>query len=84
MLATERRASPQCGAVDENTLLSRKELAAVLTVSARTVDRWIRDGTGPPATVLPSGRRRWRWGDVQTWLRERRERPGGPEPSPAE
>jgi hypothetical protein len=31
------------------------------------------DGTGPPATVLPGGRRRWRWGDVQQWLRTRRE-----------
>jgi excisionase family DNA binding protein len=58
-------------AVDENTLLSRKELAAALGVSPRTVDRWIRDGTGPPAVMLPSGRRRWRWGTVQTWLRER-------------
>jgi predicted DNA-binding transcriptional regulator AlpA len=42
-------------------------------VSTRTVDRWIQEQTGPPATLLPSGRRRWRWGDVQTWLRQRRE-----------
>jgi predicted DNA-binding transcriptional regulator AlpA len=59
--------------VDENTLLSRKELAAALNVSTRTVDRWIHEQTGPPATLLPSGRRRWRWGDVETWLRQRRE-----------
>jgi predicted DNA-binding transcriptional regulator AlpA len=58
---------------DDDVLLSRKELAAALGVSSRTVDRWIADGTGPPATVLPSGRRRWRWGDVRQWLRERRE-----------
>jgi excisionase family DNA binding protein len=73
MLAMRRRASPECAAVDENKLLSRKELAAALGVSTRTVDRWIRDGEGPPATLLPGGRRRWRWGDVQAWLRERRE-----------
>ena len=60
-------------AVDEHTLLSRKELAAALNVSTRTVDRWIHEQTGPPATVLPSGRRRWRWGDVEAWLRQRRE-----------
>jgi excisionase family DNA binding protein len=59
--------------VDENRLLSRKELAAVLGVSTRTVDRWIRDGEGPPATLLPGGRRRWRWGDVEAWLHHRRE-----------
>ena len=73
MLAKRRLASPECAAVNENTLLSRKELAAALNVSTRTVDRWIREGTGPPATLLPSGRRRWRWGDVQKWLRQRRE-----------
>jgi hypothetical protein len=51
--------------VDENAMPSRKELAAALSVSTRTVDRWIADRTGPPATVLPSGRRRWRWGAVE-------------------
>jgi excisionase family DNA binding protein len=73
MLVTWRRASPECAPVDENRLLSRKELAAALGVSTRTVDRWIRDGEGPPATLLPGGRRRWRWGDVEAWLRQRRE-----------
>jgi predicted DNA-binding transcriptional regulator AlpA len=72
--ARQRRlASPECAPVDENTLLSRKELAAALGLSTRTVDRWIREQTGPPATLLPSGRRRWRWGDVEAWLRQRRE-----------
>jgi predicted DNA-binding transcriptional regulator AlpA len=73
MLASRRHGSPECAPVDENRLLSRKELAAALGVSARTVDRWIHEQTGPPATLLPSGRRRWRWGDVQVWLREHRE-----------
>jgi predicted DNA-binding transcriptional regulator AlpA len=73
MLASRRHGSPECAEVDENRLLSRKELAAALGVSARTVDRWIREQTGPPATLLPSGRRRWRWGDVEAWLRQRRE-----------
>src|SRR4029450_11580790 len=58
MLATWRRASPECAPVDENRLLSRKELAAALGVSTRTVDRWIRDGEGPPATLRRGRRRR--------------------------
>jgi predicted DNA-binding transcriptional regulator AlpA len=73
MLAKRRLASPESRAMDEDRLLSRKELAAALGVSTRTVDRWIREQSGPPATLLPSGRRRWRWGDVQAWLWERRE-----------
>jgi predicted DNA-binding transcriptional regulator AlpA len=72
-LAKHRLASPECAAMDEDKLLSRKELAAALGVSTRTVDRWIHEQTGPPATLLPSGRRRWRWGDVEAWLRQRRE-----------
>src|SRR4029450_13459570 len=93
--------------MDEDRLLSRKELAAALGVSTRTVDRWIHEQTGPPATLcraagaagagarwgaggagdgarvdaradrpardpVPSGRRRWRWGDVEVWLRRAR------------
>jgi predicted DNA-binding transcriptional regulator AlpA len=73
MLAKRRLASPESRAMDEDRLLSRKELAAALGVSTRTVDRWIHEQTGPPATLLPSGRRRWRWGDVEAWLRQRRE-----------
>jgi predicted DNA-binding transcriptional regulator AlpA len=73
MLVKDRLTSPECAAMDEDRLLSRKELAAALGVSTRTVDRWIREQTGPPATLLPSGRRRWRWGDVEVWLRQRRE-----------
>jgi predicted DNA-binding transcriptional regulator AlpA len=56
----QHRCSPSVGlprqnprAMDENRLLSRKELAAALGVSTRTVDRWIREQTGPPATLLP-------------------------------
>ena len=64
MLAKRRLASPECAAMDEDRLLSRKELAAALGVSTRTVDRWIHEQTG---------RRRWRRGDVETWLRQRRE-----------
>jgi predicted DNA-binding transcriptional regulator AlpA len=58
---------------DPDELLSRKELASALGVSTRLVDKWIHDGTGPKATMLPSGIRRWRWRDVLLWLDQRRE-----------
>jgi predicted DNA-binding transcriptional regulator AlpA len=54
-------------------MLSKTELAQALSVSTRTIDRWIAERTGPPYVRLPRGRLRWRWGDVQVWLRERRE-----------
>ncbi len=54
-------------------MLSKVELAQALSVSTRTIDRWLADGTGPPYVRLPRGRLRWRWGDVQAWLAERRE-----------
>jgi predicted DNA-binding transcriptional regulator AlpA len=57
----------------DDDMLSRAELAAALSVSTRTVDRWIAEGTGPPYVRLPRGMLRWRWGDVQAWLAERRE-----------
>jgi predicted DNA-binding transcriptional regulator AlpA len=57
----------------DDDMLSRAELAAALNVSTRTVDRWIAEGTGPPYIRLPRGMLRWRWGDVQAWLAQRRE-----------
>lgn len=53
-------------------MLNRVELSKALRVSVRTVDRWIADGTGPPYIRLPGGTLRWRWGDVEEWLREHR------------
>jgi predicted DNA-binding transcriptional regulator AlpA len=57
----------------DDDMLSRVELAAALNISTRTVDRWIAEGTGPPYVRLPRGMLRWRWGDVQDWLLQRRE-----------
>jgi excisionase family DNA binding protein len=57
-------------------LLNKTQLAELLGVSRRTVDRMVAAGTAPPVTLLPSGRRRWRKGDVRQWLAERRARVG--------
>jgi predicted DNA-binding transcriptional regulator AlpA len=48
-------------------------LAEALNISSRTIDRWIREGTGPPYVRLSRGTLRWRWGDVRRWMDERRE-----------
>jgi predicted DNA-binding transcriptional regulator AlpA len=53
--------------------LTRVQLAKVLGTTTRTLDRWAATGEGPPRVRLPGGRVRYRWGDVQEWLRERRE-----------
>jgi predicted DNA-binding transcriptional regulator AlpA len=57
----------------DDDMLTRVELAEALHVSARTVDRWVREGSGPPFIRLPRNRLRWRWGDVVTWIAEHRE-----------
>ncbi len=57
---------------DDDMLLTKTQLAELLGVSPRTVDRMVAAGTAPPMTLLPNGRRRWRRGDVRRWLSERR------------
>jgi predicted DNA-binding transcriptional regulator AlpA len=56
----------------DDDMLTRVQLATALNLSVRTVDRWIAEGTGPPYLRLPRGTLRWRWGDVQDWLRQHR------------
>jgi len=56
----------------DDDMLTKVQLAAALNVSTRTVDRWIAERSGPPYVRLPRNRLRWRWGDVQAWLREHR------------
>ena len=56
--------------------LSRVELAKVLHLSTKTLDRYRQGGEGPPFVTLPGGRIRYRWGDVRRWL-EARTRDGG-------
>jgi hypothetical protein len=50
--------------------LGKKQLAAQLKTSARTLDRWALTGDGPPATKI--GRRTfYRVTSVLQWLHER-------------
>jgi len=66
----------------DDDLLTSAELAEALRVNERTVRKWRNESSGPPV-LWAGGVARYRWGDVQAWLR-RREHPGGPEPGPAE
>jgi predicted DNA-binding transcriptional regulator AlpA len=58
----------------EGALLTKVEVAQLLRVSVRTLDRMLAAGDGPPPILLPSGRRRWRRGDVEQWIETRRRR----------
>jgi predicted DNA-binding transcriptional regulator AlpA len=62
---------------EADDLLTKRELAEALRVSVRTVERMHAAGTGPQAIQLPSGRLRWRWGDVRRWMEEHRAGGGG-------
>ncbi len=51
----------------------RRQAAAELDISERTLDRWRRLGGGPPVTKI--GRRvYYRWATLQAWLRAREQR----------
>jgi predicted site-specific integrase-resolvase len=57
---------------DENALLTEAELADELKVSPRTLQRWRLEGRGP-RWIRVGKAPRYKWGDVQAWLEERRE-----------
>jgi excisionase family DNA binding protein len=57
--------------MDDDDLLTKQEVADLLHVSRRTIDRWTAAGKGPPSVVLPaSGRRRWQRRAVLAWLQQ--------------
>jgi predicted DNA-binding transcriptional regulator AlpA len=55
----------------DDDYLSRVELAKVLHLSTKTLDRWRRTGEGPPFVTLPGGAIRYRWGSARAWLEAR-------------
>jgi predicted DNA-binding transcriptional regulator AlpA len=57
---------------DDDVLLTKGEVARMLRISLRTLERMMTAGTAPPSITLPTGRRRWRRGDVRQWIDERR------------
>lgn len=39
-------------------------------VHPHTIERWVRDGNGPPCIKTPGGHRRYQWADVDTFVDE--------------
>jgi predicted site-specific integrase-resolvase len=56
----------------DDDLLTTAELAAALRVNERTVRKWRNEGGGPPV-LWAGGVARYKWGEVQEWLRRRRD-----------
>jgi predicted DNA-binding transcriptional regulator AlpA len=54
--------------MDLEKLLTRKQLAALLELSPRTLDRWASVGGGPHYIVCGGGSARYRPSDVSAWL----------------
>jgi phage terminase Nu1 subunit (DNA packaging protein) len=54
-------------ATSRDTILTKKQLAAHLGCSTRTIENKMRDGM-PALSVDRFGRRRFKLGDVETWL----------------
>ena len=53
-------------------LLTRKQVAAELEVTERTIARWDAEGIGPPRVSYGKGKRiRYRRADVLKWLESR-------------
>jgi len=51
-------------------LVSKRQLADMLSVDPTTIDRWRRDGRFPPGIVMTDQCVRWRLSDVEKWLKE--------------
>jgi excisionase family DNA binding protein len=54
-------------------LLTQRQAAAYLNVSIRTLQRWRREGIGPPSIRLPNKYLRYRQGDLDAWLEQQPE-----------
>lgn len=70
-----RRSRPSFGDYHPDDLVPRKEAAALICVSHRTMEDWARDGTGPVFHKLTpgrSGRILYRVSDLLDWLGTRR------------
>jgi excisionase family DNA binding protein len=53
--------------------LTTGQVAELLGVTRRAVNKWVTTGVLQPTLRTPGGRLRWHWSDVQRQLREQRE-----------
>jgi predicted DNA-binding transcriptional regulator AlpA len=54
--------------VDDECLLSPRELAEYLRISNSTLQRWRKIGEGPLHVKLSARRVAYRWSTIQAWL----------------
>ncbi len=80
MLLTRQNGMAECGGSlqhqgtmpEPDDLLTTAELARALRVNERTVRKWRNENSGPPV-LWAGGVARYRWSEVEEWLRRRRE-----------
>lgn len=71
----ENRERPNVqGVQGEEELISSGEVARRLGVTSRAIAKWVERGMLTPAVTTPGGRYRFRWSEVETQLREQRQR----------
>lgn len=52
--------------------LTAKDIAALLQMTPKTINKWRRAGKMPPCHILPSGDTVWDPRDVERWLESRK------------
>jgi predicted site-specific integrase-resolvase len=62
---------------EPDALLTTDELARELRVNPRTVRKWRNEGSGPPV-LWAGGVARYRWSEVERWLRRNEQPPEAP------
>ncbi len=61
-------------AIEQDRMISARQLRAMIPISTTTLWRWTRDQTsGFPKPVRINGRLFWRLAEVRRWLAEKRE-----------
>ena len=53
---------------NDDTLLTQREVTELLSVTARTIQRWLANGDFPPPIKLSNRIIRWRRDDIDSWL----------------
>lgn len=70
LIQTDRFAG-NAGQLRQEPWVTKGDLAACLSVSVRTVDRWVCEGLPAAAWRYVGGRKRFRYSEVLLWLDSR-------------
>ncbi|MCH1931500.1 helix-turn-helix domain-containing protein [Shewanella sp. A25] len=53
--------------IDKHRLIKKPMIQTMLGVSRSTLERWIKSGKFPPATLKQQGQSRWLFAEVERW-----------------